>query len=178
MNGDVDHKPVEANSIPCCMRWYRYHHLRTKSQRVCCDCNAVEYVVLDNERAGNVCLKMALCSISSGKIISKRLRAQGKRTRYHSWLGVRNHPLDRIKDHSHERTSESDSEENSSEQALRALQLHRQSIEHCRRAFPPALVQQFVKMFVQVQDPFVKHAPLVRKTSSVTIMSCTSSRAS
>jgi hypothetical protein len=41
--------------------------------------------------------------------------------------------------------------------------------------FPPALVQQFVKMFVQVQDPFVKHAPLVRKTSSVTIMSCTSS---
>jgi hypothetical protein len=54
MNGDVDHKPVEANSIPCaaCGGTDTITYV-LESQRVCCDCNAVEYVVLDNERAGN-----------------------------------------------------------------------------------------------------------------------------
>jgi hypothetical protein len=52
MNGDVDHKPVEKLivSLAACGGTDTITYV-LESQRVCCDCNAVEYVVLDNERA-------------------------------------------------------------------------------------------------------------------------------
>jgi hypothetical protein len=53
MNGEVEHKSVEAENIPCtaCGSTDTITYV-LESQRVL-RLNAVEYVVLDNERAGN-----------------------------------------------------------------------------------------------------------------------------
>lgn len=174
MNGDVDHKPVEANSIPCaaCGGTDTITYV-LESQRVCCNCNAVEYVVLDNERAGNGNMP------KDGSVFhfkrENHLRetiasSEGKEhaTIPDSVFGIILSELKKQKI-----TNMIDVTKEQVKAILKKTHLSKH-YEHCSyivsqlsgkptEPFPPALVQQFVKMFVQVQDPFVKHAPLVRK---------------
>jgi hypothetical protein len=53
MNGEVEHKSVEAENIPCTACGTDTITLRLRIATCVLRLNAVEYVVLDNERAGN-----------------------------------------------------------------------------------------------------------------------------
>jgi hypothetical protein len=174
MNGEVEHKSVEAENIPCtaCGSTDTITYV-LESQRVCCDCNAVEYVVLDNERAGNSSMPKdgtVFHFKRQNHLIETLASCEGREhaTIPNSVFGTILTELKKQKI-----TNMVDVTKEQVKAILKKTQLSKY-YEHCSyivsqlsgkptEPFPPALVQQFIKMFVQVQRPFIKHAPPIRK---------------
>jgi hypothetical protein len=144
-----------------------------ESQRVCSACDAVEYMVLDNERAGG-----GLVPKDGSVFHFKRTNhlietINSSEGREHAMipdsvfgtilLELRKQKIVNMVDVTKEQVKA----------ILKKTQLSKY-YEHCSyivsqlsgkptEPFPPALVREFIKMFIQIQSPFIKHAPPDRK---------------
>lgn len=144
-----------------------------ESQRVCCDCDAVDYVVLDNERpgTGNMPKDGSVFHFKRTNHLMETINSsEGKE---HATIpdAVFGTILTELK--KQKITNMVDVTKEQVKAILKKTHLSKY-YEHCSyivsqlsgkptEPFPPALVQQFIKMFVQVQPPFIKHAPPDRK---------------